>query len=115
MATYKTVTSDELKNWMDQDEDFTLIDVLSEGSYEKQHLPGAQHADVYEPDFLDKVQELVKDQDQPVVVYCSSVTCQRSPTAAEKLATAGYSDVYDFQGGLAEWQDAGYQLEAADK
>ena len=48
---------------------------------------------------------------KPVVVYCSSFTCQFSPLAAHKMAEMGYTEVYDFEGGLADWQEAEYPFE----
>lgn len=105
---FKTITREELKKWIDEKKDFVLIDVLSEGSYNTKHLPGAVHAGVREPDFHEKVDKLAPDMAKPVVVYCASFTCQLSPFAAHKLVEMGYKEVYDFKGGLADWQDAGY-------
>ncbi len=112
MENFKEVKREELKKWLDEKKDFVLIDVLSQGSYEGRHLPGALHAGVHEDGFLEKVSQLMPDdKDKTVVVYCSSFTCQASPTAAGALVKAGYTDVYDFKGGLADWQDAKYPFE----
>lgn len=111
MKDFKTITREELKEWIDQDKDFVLIDVLSEGSYETRHLPGAVNADVSKSDFHEKVDKLAPDMEKPVVVYCASFNCQLSPTAANKLTEMGYTKVYDFEGGLADWLDAGYDIE----
>lgn len=115
MENFKTITSDELKKWVDEKKDFVLIDVLSEASYELRHLPGAKNADPTNPDFLKQVAKIAPDKNKPVVVYCASFTCQLSPFAAKKLADAGYKNVYDFKGGLADWQDAGYPFEGEQK
>jgi len=111
MENYKEITREELKKWIDDKKDFILIDVLSQGSYEGRHLPGAKHASAGETDFMEKVKNLVSNKETIVVVYCASFTCQLSPLAASKLAEAGYTNVYDFKGGLADWQDAGYSFE----
>lgn len=108
---FKKMTREELKSWIDMKKDFVLIDVLSEGSYNTKHLPGAVHAAVRETDFHEKVDKLAPDMKKPIVVYCASFTCQLSPLAAHKLVEMGYEDVYDFEGGLADWQDAGYPFE----
>jgi len=42
------------------------------------------------------------------VVYCRSGN--RSATASEILADAGYNDIYDM-GGIIDWQNAGYPVE----
>lgn len=113
MAEFKTITRDELKQWMDEGKDFVLLDVLADTSYEMKHLPGAVHADVNADDFLEKVVELVPDKSTPVVAYCGSFTCQRSPRAAAKLVETGYMDVYDYEGGLADWLEGGLPTEGA--
>jgi len=34
-----------------------------------------------------------------------------SPGAAKKLVGMGYKDVTDFDGGIQEWEEAGYSFE----
>ena len=111
MENFKKITREELKKWIDEKKDFILIDVLGQGYYEGRHLPTAKNAPENENDFLEKAETLVSDKNKPVVVYCASFTCQLSPRAASKLSDAGYTNVYDFKGGLADWQDAGYSFE----
>ncbi len=111
MEKYKEITREELKKWIDEKKDFVLIDVLSQGSYEGRHLPNAKHASASETDFLESVEKLVSNKEMVVVVYCASFNCQLSPSAATNLVEAGYTNVYDFEGGLADWQDAKYSFE----
>lgn len=47
-------------------------------------------------------------QDQPVVLYCRSGN--RSATAVQMLARAGYDEVYDL-GGIIEWQSQGLPVQ----
>lgn len=111
MEGFKTITHEELKKWMGEKKSFALLDVLSQESYAARHLPGALHADSSESDFIEKTETLVPEKETPVVVYCGSFTCQKSPKAAQRLIEAGYIEVYDFEGGLADWKDTGYPLE----
>ena len=111
MENYKKITREELKKWIDEKKEFVLIDVLAQGSYEGRHLPTAKHAFASEADFLEKVEKLVSNKETTIVVYCASFTCQLSPRAASKLVEAGYTNVHDFKGGLADWHDAGYFFE----
>jgi rhodanese-related sulfurtransferase len=46
-------------------------------------------------------------------VYCASRSCTASPTLAQKLVDIGFTNVVDFEGGIAEWEHAGYRLERA--
>jgi len=112
MENYKEITREELKKWMDEKKEFLLIDVLSQESYEAKHLPGAKHAAVRgEENFLKKAADIASTKDAVIVIYCASFTCQLSPLAASTLADDGYTNVYDFKGGLADWQDAEYPFE----
>ena len=111
MPEAKTITRDELKKKLDAKEDFVLINVLAASSYEAMHIPGSINIDVHQPDFLDNVAEAVPDKNKDIVVHCSSFTCQSSPLAAQKLTEAGYTNVRDFSGGLADWNSGGFALE----
>jgi len=111
MENYEKITREELKKWIDEKKDFVLIDVLTPASYEGRHLPNAKNVSADDTEFLEKIEKLVPDKETSVVVYCASFTCQLSPRAASTLADAGYTNVYDFKGGLADWQDAGSSFE----
>lgn len=63
------------------------------------------------PNSLKKVQDLAKDKSAKIVVYCSSLECDASPTAAKNLDEAGFTEVYEFEGGMKEWKEAGYHVE----
>lgn len=111
MADYNDISRDELKQWMGDEKPFVLIDVLPEASYTMRHLPSAENVSVRDDEFLSRVGELVPNKDTPIVVYCSSFSCQLSPLAASKLADAEYTNVYDYAGGLADWIEGEYPLE----
>jgi len=63
----KTISREELKAKMDRSEDFVLLEVLGEASYERAHLPGAIR-------FQDpsRAPELFPDKDAFIVAYCSN-------------------------------------------
>lgn len=111
MEKFYTITASALKKKMDNGSDFVLIDTLGEASHAKRHLPGAINIDAHRADFIGQVKKLVLDKDTEVVVYCASFSCQLSPMAAGKLIDAEYTNVVDYEGGLTDWQDAGYPFE----
>jgi len=105
-----TIDARELNAIMEEDGDWILIDTLPEESYEQRHIPGAHSVPANEPDFVERVDELVESRDDTVIVYCSDESCGLSPEAAEKLEEAGFTNVLDFSGGLKEWKEAGNPL-----
>jgi rhodanese-related sulfurtransferase len=106
VTDFQEITKEELKKWMDEGRDFVLIDTLGPESYKKHHLPGAKMIDAHEVDFVERVKAAVADRETPIVVYCASFECQLSPHAAKMLADAGFSRVYDYEGGIADWKES---------
>ena len=65
----KTIDREALKERMDRGDDFLLLEVLGEASYNREHLPGAVR---YEG--RDQVEALAPDRSAEIVAYCSSFT-----------------------------------------
>jgi len=108
----KTISKEDLKKMIDNGEDFILINVLPAEYFEKGHIPGSINVPVGDENFMDNVNMIVHDKNKKVVVYCANFECQASPKAAQMLSDADYTDVYDYEGGIKEWDDAGYGLES---
>ena len=80
-----------------------LIDVRTPGEFNAGHLQGATNVNIGDADFMDKMAKL--DKTQPIFVYCA--VGGRSANAADKLAAAGFTDVYDLKGGITRWTNEG--------
>jgi len=87
-----------------------LIEVLAPEYYRKFHLPGALNVPLDEH-FDERVQEAVPDKDSPIVVYCYDAECQASTKAARRMEELGYREVFDYEGGKVDWQEAGLPTE----
>lgn len=107
----RTLQVDRLKAMLDANEDLTLINVLSEEDFRRVHIPGSQNIPVDRDDFVQRVEALAGGKDATVVVYCADADCTASPKAAKKLDEAGFKNVFDFEGGVAEWRKAGHAVE----
>ncbi len=101
----------ELKQWMDEDRAFALLDVLPKEAFQEMHLPGAHCACVYEMTFLDQVKEAVSDREAEIVVYGSSQSSKDTVDAVERLGAAGYRNVAALTGGRAAWQQSQLPVE----
>jgi len=84
-----------------------LLDVRTADEVGEGFIKGAQNIDITQPDFLEKIKSL--DKNDPVYVYCKKGG--RSANASEKLAKAGFTKVYNMMGGFDSWKDAGYPVE----
>ena len=104
----KQITREVLKDMIDKDVDFILIDARKHAGYDDEHLPGAI------PIPSDRMGENHVRQykkDRTMVTYCSSFECESSTIAAQKLEKYGFKKVLEFKGGLKDWKDAGYPTE----
>jgi len=84
-----------------RDQVHTLVDVRQPGEWQAGHPKAAVHIPLGE--IPARMQEI--PQDKPVVVICASGN--RSAMAATRLAKSGFSNVYNFSGGMGSWQSAG--------
>ncbi|MFT3925779.1 MAG: rhodanese-like domain-containing protein [Myxococcales bacterium] len=105
----QTISRDDLKTLIDSRTPHVLLEALPEKYYREGHLPGALQLDYQETRNLAPC--LAPNRAVPIVVYCASDTCRNSHTAAALLQQLGYQSVHVYQGGKADWSDAGLHLE----
>lgn len=84
--------------------DHLLLDVRTPEEFNSGHIAGAVNISV------DQLAQRLSEvpQDKPVVLYCRSGN--RSSQAAQILAQAGYTQIYDL-GGIITWQQQGFPVE----
>ncbi|MBV9105003.1 MAG: YceI family protein [Verrucomicrobia bacterium] len=107
----KVIDAVRLQHWLKEKEAPILLHVLPEESYNLKHLPGAHRATVYEVDFLDQVREIVKDSNRSIVVYGAGFESKEASAAADKLVRAGFTDIWEFAGGLEAWREQEFATE----
>jgi rhodanese-related sulfurtransferase len=107
----QTLSTTELIQKKNNGDDFLLVNVLDEPLFKKQHIHGSINIPVSEENFVDRMARKVADRTEPVVVYCADRDCRASPKAAERLESAGFTNVSDFEDGMKGWVDANRPVE----
>jgi rhodanese-related sulfurtransferase len=85
-----------------QTADGTVLDVRTPEEYAEGHLANAKNMDWNGDHFEHQIMAL--DKSKPVFVYC--LKGGRSASAASKMRSLGFKDVYELDGGIAKWQEA---------
>jgi rhodanese-related sulfurtransferase len=103
----KTLTTDQLEDLMHRGEDFVLVDVLPREQFDRDHIDGSRSAPLDDPNFVSSISGAVAGKkNKKIVVYCASEQCDASTRAAATLEGAGFTNVFDYKGGLDAWHHA---------
>lgn len=88
-----------------------VINVLDKNLYDDCHIKGSVHAD------FDKIDTYVQNlrKDTEIIIYCSNYACGTSAFVAKQLQDLGYTKVFVYEGGMAEWYQAGMPVEGPAK
>jgi rhodanese-related sulfurtransferase len=84
-----------------------IVDVREDSEWNEQHIPGAIHIPLAQ--LNKRLSELKQYQDSPVITQCKSG--RRSAQALDVLKSAGFSKVYNMDGGIMAWDKAGLKTE----
>lgn len=94
----KEITCIELKQMMDAEEDFQLIDVREEYETDIASIGGEL---IPMGEVMDNLHKISRDK--KVVIYCR--TGNRSGIIAQALEAQGFTNVYNLKGGIHQWAD----------
>lgn len=108
----QTITTEELRGKMERNEKGILVNTLTKDEFQKAHIPNSLNIPEQQADFASQVEQAAGSKDLAVIVYCASEHCHSSEQAAQKLEEAGFSNVYDYEGGSKSWSESGQQLVA---
>lgn len=105
-GSYRNIMPHEL-NTMLKEKGFVFVNV---------HIPFAgniSNTDLSIPydrvSIPENLAQLPTDKDAKIVLYCRSG--RMSEIAATELVTLGYSNVWNLEGGMVAWEQAGYEIE----
>jgi rhodanese-related sulfurtransferase len=78
------------------------VDIRDGGEYKQGHVPQARHIPF--ASLKERLDELTKAGDRPIIVYCRNGATSQSACAL--LKKNGIAKAYSLNGGLTSWADA---------
>lgn len=87
-----------------------ILDVRTPEEFSKGHIESATAINIYDKSFESKIKLMQKDKQ--IYVYCLSGA--RSESASKILLNNGFKEVFNLQGGILSWKNAGYKLEVSN-
>lgn len=84
------------------DRDAWVVDIRDGGEYKEGHIPQARHIPFAA--LGERLDELTKAGDRPIILYCRTGTTSQSACAL--LKKKGVTNVHSLGGGLPAWLDA---------
>lgn len=84
-----------------------LIDVRRPEEFTAGHIKNSKNINVLGTDFV-KNAETTLDKDKPVYLYCRSG--KRSARASKALKEAGFTEIYDLEGGFLAWSKENLEI-----
>lgn len=100
-AAYKTLTPQQAKQRMEQNDKIVILDVRTQEEFAAGHIPNAVllPVDLIEAK-SEEVAKVLPDKDAEILVYCRSG--KRAHRASQALADMGYTNI-EHIGGIMDW------------
>ncbi len=108
-AGYTDVTVQQGKEMIDRGEVF-ILDVRTQEEYDAGHIRNSIRIPLQDIKIQTELDNELKKipGDRKILVYCR--TGHRSALASEILAKNGFVQIYNMNGGIVDWTNAGYEV-----
>lgn len=97
--SYINIDKFELKNILESNEDYLLLDIRTKEEFDEQKIDGAINIPLTE--LLFNIDDIDEYRDKKVVVYCRSG--HRSITACNLLSIEGFEVLYNLEKGIIDY------------
>jgi rhodanese-related sulfurtransferase len=105
-----TVDADGVIALFDEHPDLVLLDNRKSKDFDSGHIEGAVRLIDTELT-ADTMAEAVPSKDTAVLMYCNGIKCGRAANAVNKALELGYTKIYYYALGMAEWKDRNLPLD----
>ncbi|MCF7569215.1 rhodanese-like domain-containing protein [Sabulilitoribacter arenilitoris] len=102
----KLISAEDMQSLLKQDS-VLLIDVRTPKEFNAGHIKNALNINFFAPTFTEDIKAI--DKEKPVILYCRSG--KRSAKSAKKFIEAGFTDLYNLDGGIIKWKLEGFNIE----
>lgn len=99
-----TVNADGVIALFDEHPDLVVLDNRKVKDFESGHIEGAVRLIDTEVT-ADTLAAAVPSKDTAILMYCNGIKCGRAAIAVAKALELGYSNIYYYALGMAEWKD----------
>lgn len=107
-AEFKILSTEVLKDMIDEKKSFTLVDARTKEEYQEAHIVTA--VNIMDKDFPKAVELLPADKGAQLVFYCNGVKCGKSKKTAAKAKEAGYTNLAVYNEGYPVWEEKGLPI-----
>jgi rhodanese-related sulfurtransferase len=104
---YREITIEEIKKLQKNNEAFILINTLPLYYYRKEHIPNSINIPLED---IEHIAPKLFKKDAKIIVYCLGYHCKISSDAAKKFVELGFTNVFDYKGGIKEWREKGNRV-----
>lgn len=104
--TYSTKLTPKIFSEKISNDTVQLVDVRTPEEYKESHIPSATNINYSSKNFNNSFSVL--DKTKPVFIYCRSG--KRSNKSAAKLKKAGFTTIYELEGGILNWTRQGLEV-----
>lgn len=101
------ITREDLLKQLQADNPPLVVDVRSQGEYDRDHVPGAVHIPFYS--IGSGLKAIGHAKQDPVVLYCEHGP--RAGIAGVSLFLSGYDKVYSLEGSMKGWRKNEFPIE----
>ena len=108
MAKIKSIDAATLKEWIDGNKDFILLDVRGNDEINAAQIEADQTIEIPRGVIEFKFPQMVPDKETVVVVFCSHG--MRSAAVTNTISAYGYKNIYNLKDGLYSWIGSGYRV-----